>query len=128
MREAYPARKQEIPKNAFVRRNNFSRNLTPKVLLLRRTLRGQHSKMTIGFALQTQRDKNTVLICYRIRFRQQTWTPLPVQSLTKSTICSLLMAGLSFFRMFPNQNWSRKKGLCILEKDLHIKQTARKLS
>ena len=89
---------------------------------------GQHSKMTIGFALQTQRDKNTVLICYRIRFRQQTWTPLPVQSLTKSTICSLLMAGLSFSRMFPNQNWSRKKGLCILEKDLHIKQTVRKLS
>ena len=40
----------------------------------------------------------------------------------------LLMAGLSFSRMFPNQNWSRKKGLCILEKDLHIKQTVRKLS
>jgi len=50
------------------------------------------------------------------------------ESLTKSTICSLLMAGLSFSRMFPNQNWSRKKGLCILEKDLHIKQTVRKLS
>lgn len=104
MREAYPARKQEIPKNAFVRRNDFSRNLTPKVLLLRRTLRGQHSKMTIGFALQTQRDKNTVLICYRIRFRQQTWTPLPVQSLTKSDYLFVIDGRFIFF-----QNVSKSK-------------------
>lgn len=89
---------------------------------------GQRSEMAIGFTLQTQRGKNTVLICSRSLYRQQTWTPLPAQSFVKSIICSLLMTGLSFSKMFPNQNWSHKNGLFILEKDLHIKPTVRRLS
>lgn len=103
-------------------------NLTLKMLPFRRTLRGQRSNMAIGFTLQTQRGKNTVLICSRSLYRQQTWTPLPVQSFAKSIICSLLMTGSSFSKMFPNQNWSHKNGLFILEKDLHIKPTVRRLS
>ena len=70
---------------------------------------------------------------YSIDLLSDTVSTADLDSLTRAEFNNIdylfvIDGRFTFFRMFPNQNWSRKKGLCILEKDLHIKQTARKLS
>ena len=69
---------------------------------------------------------------YSIDLLSDTVSTADLDSLTRAEFNKIdylfVIDGRFISRMFPNQNWSRKKGLCILEKDLHIKQTVRKLS